>query len=102
VRGRVGERSAGLWEPRRVQRLAALAAALNASFDLLVLLVLAGVAAALAVVVLLLGGIGLYLIMFPAGVLVAGVDRIIRSALPARRDRRPPGIAVTREEQPRL
>jgi Zn-dependent protease with chaperone function len=102
VLGRMAERSLGLWGPRGARRLAALAAALNASFYLLVLLVLTGAVAALAVVVLLLGGLGLYLIVFPAGVLVAAVNRIIRSARPTRRDGRPLGIEVNRADQPRL
>lgn len=102
MRGHVDACSPGLGEPRRIRRLAALAAALNASFYVLVFLVLAGAVAALALVVLLFGGLGLYLIMFPAGVLVAAVDQIIRSALPARRAGHLSGIAVGREDQPRL
>lgn len=102
VRGRLDDRSPGLWERQRVRSVAALAAALNASFYLLVLLVVAGAVGALAAVVFLLGGLGLYLVVFPAGILLAAIRRILRSAVPTHRDDRTTGLSVSREDQPRL
>jgi len=97
-----GDNGPGAWEDRRLRKLAVLAVALNASFYVLVFVVLMSVIGALLAVVLVFGELGLYVIVFPAGVLAVAVRRIIVSARPAGRKVRWDGVVVTREDQPRL